>query len=80
MASLSAGTIETTDGVSIKHYAEEILRATGRMATNSQLIDVILPMSALFGRNPLNNLTYTWIKAELAEVLGVYFRSFGLAS
>jgi hypothetical protein len=71
---LANGYIATDQGVSLADHAEAMLRQTGRATTSSHLIDTLLPTDRLFAQNPLNYLTYNWLKSELAEVLQIAFQ------
>jgi hypothetical protein len=71
---VAIGMITADDGIPVSQYVDEILHTTGRISTKSHLIDILLPMDILFGENPLNHLTYNWVKAELAEILQIPFR------
>jgi len=68
---IASATIGVDGDTPVSQHVDEILRSTGRMSTSTHLIDVILPMSHLFEENPLNYLTYGWLKAELGEVMQV---------
>lgn len=68
---IASATIGVDGDTPVSQHVDDILRSTGRMSTSTHLIDVILPMSHLFQENPLNYLTYGWLKAELGEVMQV---------
>jgi hypothetical protein len=71
---MANGYIVTGNGLSLAEHVEEMLRSTGRMTTSSHLVDVLLSTEHLFNKNPLNYLTYNWLKSELAEVLQIAFQ------
>lgn len=71
---IANGHIVTGHGISLAEHVEETLRSTGRMTTSSHLVDILLSTEHLFNENPLDYLTYNWLKSELAEVLQIAFQ------
>lgn len=62
------------NGVLLQDYVHDTLCSTGRMTTSSHLIDTLVDTEHLFTENPLNYLTYNWLKSELAEVIHIPFQ------
>jgi len=72
-SALAQGRIQVDGTDSLEERVVSQLQASRRTSTNSRPIDVLLPMEQLFGPSALNDLTYNWLKAELAEMLSVPF-------
>lgn len=72
-SALAQGVIQVDGTDTIEERVVSELQSSDRISTNSRPIDVLVPMEQLFGPSALNDLTYNWLKAELAEVLSVPF-------
>jgi len=72
-SALAQGIIQVDGTDTIEERVVSQLQSSDRISTNSRPIDVLVPMEQLFGPTALNDLTYNWLKSELAEVLSVPF-------
>ena len=72
-SALAQGIIRVDGKETVEERVVSGLQSSNKMSTNSRPVDVLLPMEQLFGPKALNDLTYNWVKSELAEILSVPF-------